>query len=489
MSSFYVLPIDPTTPQSNVTGIDASKLWNSVPKTSENKPAKVGKTHIFYGEKPVALSSLGDKFSAKKDAAKREVVRKAVGSAVKSVKSAVGEAEVLVDASADPHAAAVAAHLASFSFSLKTSSPSRFHPDNKEEVPEKFTFKPLEDSEGWRTGALYAYCQNLARELMELPANLMTPTLFTERIQAELAGVENVEVIVRDAAWAKAKGMNTFLSVSKGTTEPPKFLEIHYKGDPSAQSKPLAFVGKGVTFDSGGISIKPSADMKLMRGDMGGAAAVASAAVGIAKLKLPVNLSVFTPLTENMPGPSANKPGDVIYAMNGKTVEVDNTDAEGRLILSDALWYASHEFKPHTLIDVATLTGAMDIALGELYSGVFTNSTSLYDELHTAGEHEHDRFWRMPLDEGYREQIDGSNADLCNIGGRPAGSCTAALFLKDFVEGVNPVTEDDEPAIRWAHLDIAGTMEATRPTPYLGKGMTGSSTRALIEFAKRFSQS
>jgi len=277
--------------------------------------------------------------------------------------------------------------------------------------------------------------------------------------------------------------MRTFLSVTRGSAEPAKFLEIHYKGASSPNAKPLVLVGKGITFDTGGISIKSAADMKLMRGDMGGAAAVVAAALAIAQLKLPINVVVLTPLAENMPSATATKPGDIIYAMNGKSVEVDNTDAEGRLVLSDAIYYGSTEFNPHTLIDVATLTYAMDIALGEVFTGVFTNSDALWERLHAAGETEYDRFWRLPLDEDYGPQIYSSNADLQNTGGKPGGACTAALFLKAFVHGVEP-TDGSEP-LAWAHIDIAGTMEATRPTPYLGRGMTGSSVRALVEYARR----
>jgi len=227
--------------------------------------------------------------------------------------------------------------------------------------------------------------------------------------------------------------------------------------------------------------------MKLMRGDMGGAAAVCASALAIAQLQLPVNLVVVTPLCENMPGPSATKPGDIIYAMNGKSVEVDNTDAEGRLILSDALYYVSSEYKPHTLIDVATLTGAVVIALGEVYSAVYSTCDSLWQELYTAGEIEHERFWRMPLDEEYASQINSSNADLCNTGGRPAGSCTAALFLKAFVDGIEDKDGEAAP-VKWAHIDIAGSMEFTRPTPYCEKGMSGRPVRALVEFARRLSK-
>ncbi|KAI0782880.1 leucine aminopeptidase [Abortiporus biennis] len=482
-SAISIHPVDPSSPSTQET----ARLWSTVP--TGDKLASVGTTHIFFGENKTvtALSSLGDAFEKKIGNVKREIVRKTIGSSVKTVKGlgkGVEGSEVTVDASLDAHATAVAAHLSLYDFTLKTKAPSPFNPNNISPVPEKLKLKPSMDSKEWKEGVIYAESQNLARTLMELPANIITPTEFSERVKKELQGVPNVEVIVRDEAWAAEKGMRTFLSVTKGTSEPAKFLEIHYKGASNSAEPPLVFVGKGITFDSGGISLKPGAGMKLMRGDMGGAATVVSAAIGIAKLGVPINLVVLTPLCENLPGPSANKPGDVIYAMNGKSVEIDNTDAEGRLILSDALYYASTEFKPRTLIDVATLTGAMDIALGEIYSGVFTNSDDLWSELQQAGLEEHDRFWRMPLDEDYAPQISGSNADLCNTGGRPAGSCTAALFLKSFVEGVESSDSESEPTVRWAHLDIAGTMEATRPTPYQEKGMTGRPTRALIQFAR-----
>ncbi|OSD02808.1 leucine aminopeptidase [Trametes coccinea BRFM310] len=491
-SSIYVLPVDPTSPSTpsaaKASGVDAAKLWHTAPGAAK---AKAGTTHLFYGESAVtALASLGEKFAQKACAERREVVRKAVGSAVKKVRD-LGEdvrgSEVLVDASADAHAAAVAAHLAAYKFTLKTKPASPFDPRVGEAQPEQLQLAPLAKDKDWETGVVYARAQNLARTLMELPANIMTPTAFTERIKAEFAGVPNVEVIVRDAEWAAQKGMNTFLSVTKGTSEPAKFLEIHYKGA-ARDATPLVFVGKGITFDSGGISLKPSAGMSLMRGDMGGAATVCAAALAIAQLQVPINLVVLTPLTENMPGPAANKPGDIVYAMNGKSIEIDNTDAEGRLILSDAIYYGSTEYKPHTLIDVATLTGSMDYGLGEVYSGVFTNSDSLWNELHAAGEREYDRFWRMPLDEEYGPQIYSSNADLCNTGGKRAGCCTAALFLKSFVEGVEPADGAEEPSVRWAHLDIAGSMEASRGYAYQEKGMTGRPTRALIEFARRLAQ-
>jgi len=485
MSSALVLPFDHQSAGKQVAGVDAAELWALTP--SGEKIPKVGTTRTFFNtpaSKTTAVVSLGEGFANKAEQARREVVRKAVGSGVKELKGFDAVKEVAIDASADPHAAAVAANLALYNFTLKTSPPSAFDPRNTESALAKLSFSPLEASKEWDRGVVYAEAQNLARTLAELPANMMTPTIFCERVQKEFADIPNVEIIIRDEAWAAEQGMNVFLSVTHGTSEPAKFLEIHYKGAADKDAQPLALVGKGITFDSGGISLKPGAGMKLMRGDMGGAAAVVSAALAIAKLQLPINVITTTPLTENMPGPSATKPGDIIYAMNGKSVEVDNTDAEGRLVLSDAIYYTSTTYKPHTLLDVATLTGAMVIAVGEVFSGVFSSSDALWEKLDLAGKHEHDRFWRMPMDDEYAPQIHSSNADLQNTGGRPAGASTAALFLKPFVAGL-PAKEGEEATIEWAHLDIAGSMEATHPSPYQGKGMTGRPVRALVEYARR----
>ncbi|KAF9557931.1 leucine aminopeptidase [Agrocybe pediades] len=487
-SKSYVLPYDHQTSSGVVEGADPATLWSLTPQG--DKPPKAGTTRVFYNtpkDATTVVTSLGGDFAKKPANTKRELVRKAVASAVKDLKSHEGVKEVKVDASVDPHAAAVAAHLAQYKFTLKTSPTSAFDPRLKEPIPEKLSFAPLEESKDWDRGVIYGQSQNLARTLMELPANMMTPTAFCERVKQEFEGIPNVEIIVRDEVWAAEKGMNVFLSVTHGTSEPAKFLEIHYKGAANKDERPLAFVGKGITFDSGGISLKPGAGMKLMRGDMGGAATVVASALAIAKLQLPINLVVSTPLTENMPGPSATKPGDIIYAMNGKSVEVDNTDAEGRLVLSDAIYYTATEYKPHTLIDVATLTGAVVIALGEVYSGVYSTSDELWDQIHQAGEIEHDRFWRMPLDEEYGPQIYSSNADLQNTGGRPAGSATAALFLKAFAEGIEPKDGEPEPNMKWAHVDIAGSMEATRASPYQAIGMTGRPVRALVEYVRRLS--
>ncbi|KAG8996867.1 hypothetical protein FRB94_007997 [Tulasnella sp. JGI-2019a] len=478
-----------TTSEGSPLPFDASKLWSASRPKNEKKP---GETKLFYdvagdGAALGAVASTGTGFENKGDSEKKEALRIAVANGVKKLKDA-GAKNIAIDVSGksvDAQSAAEAATLALFNFSLKTKK-SDEDGTSRPKPEEKVEFHPLggteEATKGWHTGLTVASAQNLARELMELPANMMTPTAFCNRITEEFKGIENVEILVRDEAWAKEKNMNTFLSVTHGTNEPAKFLEIHYKGAADKSASPVVFVGKGITFDSGGISLKPSANMKLMRGDMGGAATVTSSALAIAKLKIPINLVVVTPLTENLPGPSATKPGDVIYAMNGKSVEVDNTDAEGRLVLSDAIYYATTTYKPKTVIDVATLTGAMVVALGTVYSGVFTNSDELWKELDLAGKETFDRFWRMPLDdEGYGPQIYGSNADLCNTGGKEAGSCTAALFLKHFVDGI----DKEDAKIRWAHIDIAGTMDVSRAGPYQAKGMTGRPVRAFVEFARR----
>ncbi|CAJ0829120.1 19602_t:CDS:2 [Entrophospora sp. SA101] len=322
----------------------------------------------------------------------------------------------------------------------------------------------------WETGLIYAEAQNFARTLMEAPANYMTPTNFTEYVQSKFNRLSNVEIIVRDKDWVEEKKMGSFLSVSKGSDEPLKFLEMHYKGgSDKSPSSLLALVGKGVTFDSGGISLKPSSNMSEMKADMGGGAAVSASLYGIAKLRLPINVVATIPLCENMPSGYATKPGDVVIAMNGKSIEVGDTDAEGRLILADALYYTSSTFKPHTLIDMATLTGAMGVALGNVYSGVFTNSNVLWQQLSSSSKKTNDRFWRMPLEDAYKKGLEKSSvADLVNVGGDR---------IKD---------ADELNCIRYAHIDIASVMLTTDDSGYNIKGMSGRPTRSIIEFARNF---
>ncbi|KAJ3005663.1 UNVERIFIED_CONTAM: bleomycin hydrolase [Siphonaria sp. JEL0065] len=332
----------------------------------------------------------------------------------------------------------------------------------------------------WQEGLVLATAQNTARYLMETPSNFLTPTLFAQHAQSLLGNLSNVTVTVRDQPWIESEKMGSFLSVARGSAEPPKFLEIAYKGNKSdSDSFPVGLVGKGVTFDTGGISIKPSNDMSLMKGDMGGAAVVLGAMEAIAKLHLKINVVACIPLTENMPSGTATKPGDVVIARNGKSIEVDNTDAEGRLILADAIHYTCQTHTPNVLIELSTLTGAMDVALGYPYAGVFTTSDALWSDLQQAGSTAGEGLWRMPMDvESYKPQIKSDVADLKNVGGRSAGSITAAVFLQEFVE----------EGVQYAHIDIAGVMKQTGSTGILPRGMTGRPLRAIVEYVKKASE-
>ncbi|WFD35047.1 hypothetical protein MCUN1_001895 [Malassezia cuniculi] len=443
--------------------------------------------------------------------------RLAAGKGVRAIRDLRGGVvepfSVGVDSFSSPHAAATGANLGLWSVNhLKTRGALAAHGKETElQGGRHVTAVPIDGAEtdaekkklvdaddelkntgtplSWWTGEVYARAQNWARELQELPSNIITPTAFAERVSATFKNIPNTQVIVRDEDWARSENMNLFLSVAHGSDEPLRFVEVHYRGAPDADAQPLAIVGKGITFDTGGISIKPGAGMDLMRADMGGAAVAVSTVRAIAELGLPINVVAVTPLTENMPSGHATKPGDIFVARNGLTVQVDNTDAEGRLILADAISYASDTFKPHTLLDVATLTGAAVIALGDVYSAVFTENDALWKELKRAGEAEHDLHWRMPLTDSYLAQISKTNADLVNTGGRPGGSCTAAIFLKQFVHGLEDRAAGAAPTVRYAHIDIAGSMEAAVNTinDYQSKGLTGRPVRALVEFARRLS--
>ncbi|KAL7319215.1 hypothetical protein PS15m_002381 [Mucor circinelloides] len=442
---------------------------------------KAGDVRTLYnvgGMKQVAIVSLGEQSVAQKD--EQEAARRATALGLQALKPQ-GAKHVGIDISVSAHGAGEGSVLSQFSFDKLKSK--------KEQQDEDIQVGPFSESTNteltWESGQIYGASQNVARMLMTSPANLMTPKLFAEEVAYLLAGLENVEVIVRDEEWAARQKMNAFLSVAKGSAEPLRFLEIHYNGGKKGD-KVHGLVGKGVTFDAGGISLKPSNNMALMKGDMGGAATVAGALYGICKMQLPINVVAVTPLCENMPSGTATKPGDVIKAMNGKSIEVLDTDAEGRLILADALYYLSSKYKPESLIDLATLTGAMDVALGDVFAGVFTNSNKLWHNLEKAGKQTSDPFWRMPLNDGYlKEMQDSAVADLNNLGkGRSGGACSAASFLKEFVSGL----EDNQNKIDWAHIDIAGVMDSQGTDGYHIKGMSGRPTRSLIEYVRGLSK-
>jgi leucyl aminopeptidase len=318
-------------------------------------------------------------------------------------------------------------------------------------------------------GKVIASATNLARDMVNEPANYMTPSQMAEAAK-EIASKYNLEFKVFDREDMEAMGMGALLGVAKGSNQPPKLITLAYKGDESSE-KALGFLGKGITFDSGGISIKPSEGMGEMKDDMAGAAAVMTALGAISQLKPKINVTAIIPTTENLPSGTALKPGDVLKAMNGKTIEVISTDAEGRLILADALSYAQ-KLGLSPLIDLATLTGACRVALGTLYSGLFGNNQDLVDKVIRAAERAGERMWQMPMPEEYKEQNKSEIADVKNTGNRYGGAITAALFLAEFVANTP-----------WVHIDIAGTAYLTKESRYIIKGATGVGVRTLIELA------
>ncbi|KAI7862489.1 hypothetical protein BDF14DRAFT_1854591 [Spinellus fusiger] len=470
-------------------GISTATRTALLESLSASQFKKKGDVRLLYnvgGVKQVAVVGLG---KPKTDLAQtQEDVRMATALGLQAVQKQ-GALHVGVDVSVNSHAAAEGAVLSQFSFEkLKTEASRR-----KEIRFGPFSQAPALD-QTWESGEIYGASQNLARMLMVSPGNLMTPKLFSDEIAYLLAGLDKTDVIVHDETWATKNNMNAFTCVAKGSHEPLRFLEVHYKG--GKETDPVhALVGKGVTFDSGGISLKPCNNMDLMKGDLGGASTVMSAMHGIIRLGLPVNIVAVAPLCENMPSGNATKPGDVVKAMSGKSIEVLNTDAEGRLILADALYYVSSKYKLASILDVATLTGAIDVALGQVYAGVFTNSDDLWGKLNKAGQAVSDPFWRMPLHDGYLEGMKPSPvADINNLGkGRSGSSSSAAMFLKEFVVGLesNLDEEKDKEAkdpVAWAHLDIAGVMDVDSTRGYNIKGMTGRPTRALIEYFRNLSK-
>ena len=320
---------------------------------------------------------------------------------------------------------------------------------------------------GVQRGVALAEAANFARDLANEPSNVLTPTEMAERARA-WAAETGLECEVFDRAWAEERGMGAFLGVAQGSRQPPRFIVLRYRGGGATH---LALVGKGITFDTGGISIKPAAGMEEMKSDMSGGAAVIGAMGAIARLKPAIDVTAVVPATENMPGGAAVKPGDVLRAMNGKTIEVINTDAEGRLILADGLAYA-HEQSPTAIVDVATLTGAISIALGNVAMGAMTNHDALYARVARAAEAAGEKVWQLPMYDEYKEQIKSDVADMKNTGGRGAGSITAALFLKEFVE--------ETP---WVHLDMAGVDFYEKEKGVLVKGASGIPVRTLVHLA------
>ncbi len=322
----------------------------------------------------------------------------------------------------------------------------------------------LRATAGLDVGRAIAEGVSLARDLGNLPPNVCTPTYLAEQAR-ELGRRYRMKVHVLERSDMEKLGMGALLAVAQGSVQPPKLITLEYRGGPKS-AKPIALVGKGITFDTGGISLKPASEMDEMKFDMCGAASVLGALRAAGEMRLPLNIVGVIPTTENMPGGRAVKPGDIVTSLSGQTVEILNTDAEGRLILCDALTYVER-YAPAAVIDIATLTGACVIALGHVVSGLFSNDDALARELAAAGQTAYDRVWRMPLWEDYQEQLRSNFADFANIGGRPAGAVTAACFLERFTK-----------KFKWAHLDIAGVAWRSGKE----KGATGRPVPLLTQF-------
>jgi leucyl aminopeptidase len=331
------------------------------------------------------------------------------------------------------------------------------------------TAKPEQAAELYRARAAVAEGVLLARELVNEPANILGPVEFAERVAA-LANA-GLEVEILDTAALEKLKMGALLAVAQGSARPARVGVIQWHGAKSRRAKPLCFVGKGVVFDTGGISMKPAAGMEDMKGDMGGAACVTGLMLALAGRKAPINAVGLIGLVENMPSGTATRPGDIVTSMSGQTIEVLNTDAEGRLVLADVLTYAQERFKPRLIVDLATLTGAIMVALGKEYAGLFSNDDRLANELSAAGEATGEKVWRMPLAKAYDKLIDSKNADIKNIGGRFGGAITAAQFLQRFIK--------DTP---WAHLDVAGTAMDSNRTDISQSWASGWGVRLLDRF-------
>lgn len=322
----------------------------------------------------------------------------------------------------------------------------------------------------WASLSAVAEGVAFTRELVSEPGNIIYPESFVERCQSLTALGVGIEVL--DEQQMTDLGMGAIVGVGQGSVRPPRLLAMEWKGAGASDAAPLLIIGKGVTFDTGGISIKPAAGMEDMKWDMGGAGAVAGLMLSLAKRNAPVHVVGVCALAENMPDGNAQRPGDIVTSLSGQTVEVINTDAEGRLVLCDAMTWAQRKYKPQIMVDLATLTGAMIISLGKEHGGLFSNDDSLAASLLAAGSSVSEKLWRFPLGEAYDRLIDSPIADMKNVGPREGGSITAAQFLQRFVE----------PGVKWAHLDIAGMVWADKDGATFAKGATGYGVRLLDAF-------
>jgi leucyl aminopeptidase len=434
------------------------------------KPGELAVLHHPQTLKAKRLAVIGGGKREKFDAA---ALRRAAGAAVralkqKGVKKLAWKLDGAVDKTAAAEAVVEGALLGNYEPDQhKTSSDAK----SLEEFHVIAAANGAEVEKSFERGRILAESQNFTRDLVNEPANRMTPTLLADRARA-MAAESGLECEVLDQDRMTQLGMGSLLGVAQGSAEPPALIIVRYKpATPPKSTDHLGLVGKGVTFDSGGISIKPADGMEKMKYDMAGGAAVLGAMRAIAKLKPPIPVTALVPAVENMVSSRAQRPGDIVTSLSGKTIEVLNTDAEGRLILIDAITYAKRLGCTH-LVDAATLTGAIVVALGNVNIGAFTNNEALLGRVMASAKDEGEKMWHMPLDDDYKELLKSSFADLANIGGRWGGAISAAWFLKEWAE--------DTP---WVHLDIAGTAWLDDAKPDLAKGPTGVCVRTFAKLA------
>ncbi|HWB86286.1 MAG TPA: leucyl aminopeptidase [Bryobacteraceae bacterium] len=399
-------------------------------------------------------------------------LRKAVGAAVRHLKSkSVKHIALLLES---PYNGIEDAATAVEGAILGDFEPDRYKTGNDKKSVDMFTLAAPAGAEGLEAaadrGRVLAEAQNFTRGLVNEPANRLAPMQIAEAAR-KMSAEYQLECEVLDRAQMEALGMGSLLGVAQGSAEPPALVVIRYKPAHSNSGAHLGLVGKGVTFDTGGISIKPADGMEKMKYDMAGGASMIGAMRAISQLRPAIPVTAFIPCVENMPGSRAQRPGDIVTSMSGKTIEVINTDAEGRLILADAITYARRQGCTH-LVDAATLTGAIVVALGHLNVGLFANDDAMRDRVLGAAREEGERMWPMPLEDDYKDYLKSAFADIPNVGGRWGGAITAAMFLREFAEQTP-----------WVHLDIAGTAWLDDAKPFLAKGPTGVSVRTLVRLA------
>ncbi|HLG95283.1 MAG TPA: leucyl aminopeptidase [Bryobacteraceae bacterium] len=461
--ALVVVGFEQERPQSPASDL-AKELYDS--GEFSGKALEIAVLHRPGGLKAKRLVLAG---GGKREQFDASTLRKICGAALRSLKSK--GARNIVLALDERHRSEAFAAAAVEGALLADLEADRYKTDPKKTEKQVERFAVLGGSEsGINYGRTLAESQNFSRNLSNEPANVLTPMRMAERAR-EMASEQGLECEVLDQDRMRQLGMGALLGVAQGSAEPPALIIVRYKPASPATKDHLGLVGKGVTFDTGGISIKPSDGMEKMRYDMAGGAAVLGAMRAIAQLKPAIPVTALVPAVENMPGSRAQRPGDIVTTLAGKTVEVLNTDAEGRLILIDSLAYAQRLGCTH-LVDTATLTGAISVALGSINAGAFSNNEVFLNKLLSAAKAEGEKIWPLPMDDEYKEQLKSAFADLQNIGGRPAGAITAAMFLRDFV-GETP----------WVHLDIAGTAWLDDARPYMAKGASGIGVRTFVKLA------